>query len=154
ARLDSEEIDIEGPSIRTFFEAGTVNRLVAKGRGGETGAAIEQAYAFSEQFNLNADSIDALLPGQRIEEVVAVGNAYGERLAEDDSTRIQITPVTAADSAVARLLAHDWVRGDTIRAFFTDAAPDSAGTAAGTVATTDADSVAVAPEAIGVPVIA
>ena len=154
ARLDSEEIDIEGPSIRTFFEDGAVNRLVAKGRGGETGAAIEQAFAFSEEFNLNADSIDALLPGQQIDEVIAIGNAYGERLAEDDSTRIQIAPVTAADSAVARLLAHDWVRGDTIRAFFTDAAPDSAGGAVGSVATAVADSMPEATQPPGVPVIA
>lgn len=138
ARLDSEEIDVEAPAIRTYFQEGAVNRLVALGRGGAPGAAIEQAYAFSEQFNLNADSIDALLPGQRIEEVTAVGNAYGERLAEDDSTRIQVAPGTPQDSAVARLLAHDWVRGDTIRAFFADATPaDSAGAATGLVAAAD-----------------
>jgi len=154
AVLDSEEIDVRAPAIRTFFEAGAVNRLVARGRGGAPGAAIEQAYAFSEQFNLNADSIDALLPAQRIEEVIAVGNAYGERLAEDDSTRIQIAPATPQDSALARLLAHDWVRGDTIRAYFADAAPvDSAGVATG-VARLDAAQPPAVPSPVAAPVIA
>lgn len=140
ARLDAEEIDIETPTIRTFFEAGAVQRLVALGADSASGPERRQAYAFSEQFNLSADSIDALLPNQRIEEVVAVGNAYGERLAEDDSARIRIEPITPQDSAVARLLAHDWVRGDTIRAFFADAVgADSAGLAAGRVAVADAE---------------
>src|SRR5690606_17180191 len=140
ARLDAEEIDIEAPTIRTFFEAGAVQRLVALGADSASGPERRQAYAFSEQFNLSADSIDALLPNQRIEEVVAVGNAYGERLAEDDSARIRIEPLTPQDSAVARLLAHDWVRGDTIRAFFADAVgADSAGLEAGRVAVADAE---------------
>jgi len=151
AVLDSEEIDVRAPAIRTFFEAGAVDRLVARGRGGAPGAAIEQAYAFSEQFNLNADSIDALLPAQRVEEVIAVGNAYGERLAEDDSTRIQIAPATPQDSALARLLTHDWVRGDTIRAYFADAAAvDSTGAAAG-VAVLDAERPALVPDPVAAP---
>ncbi len=125
ARMDSEDVDIDAPAVRTYFEDGVLQRLVAVGRGGAPGAAIEQAHAFSEQFNLRADSIDALLPAQLLEEVAAIGNAYGERLAEDDSLRILVQPVTAADSALARLLAHDWVRGDTVRAFFA-AAPDTA----------------------------
>lgn len=154
ARLDAEEIDVQAPAIRTYFQEGAVSRLVALGRGGAVGAAIEQAYAYSEQFNLVADSIDAVLPAQRIDEVVAVGNAYGERLAEDDSTRILIAPQTAEDSAVARLLAHDWVRGDTVRAFFADAAPRS-GVAGGAIADTARDAagapVALDPARAGAP---
>jgi hypothetical protein len=133
ARLDAEDVDIDAPTVRTYFDAGELQRLVAVGRGGAPGAAIEQAHAYSEQFNLTADSIDALMPAQLLEEVAAVGNAYGERLAEDDSTRILIAPVTAADSALARMLAHDWVRGDTVRAFFADA-PDTATVAPGDTA--------------------
>lgn len=118
AHVDADEVDIDAPAVRTFFDHGVIQRLVALGRGGAPGAAVEQAYAHSEQFNLTADSIDALMPAQQLEEVVAVGNAYGERLAPDDSTRILVRPETAADSALAAILAHDWVRGDTVRAFF------------------------------------
>lgn len=125
ARLDAVDVDVDAPAVHTYFEDGVVQRLVAVGRGGAPGAAIEQAHAYAEQFNLTADSIDALLPAQQLDEVVAIGNAYGERLAADDSTRIMVQPETAADSALAQVLAHDWVRGDTVRAFFA-AAPDSA----------------------------
>ena len=124
AHLLSEQVDVRAPAVIAYFDEGLVARMIALGRGGSPGAAIEQAYARSEQFNLVADSIDAVLPAQQLEQVTAVGNAYGERLAEDDAMRILVEPVTAEDSVLARILAHDWLRGDTVRAFFT-AAPDS-----------------------------
>ena len=136
AHLDSDEVDIDAPAVRTFFDDGVIQRLVALGRGGAPGAAVEQAYAYSEQFNLTADSIDARMPAQRLEEVVAIGKAYGERLAPDDSTRILVQPETAADSALAAILAHDWVRGDTVRAFFA-VAGDTAAAARTDAATAD-----------------
>lgn len=125
AHLVSEQVNVRAPAVNAYFDQGVIARMIAQGRGGSPGAAVEQAFAESEHFNLVADSIDAVLPAQQLEQVTAVGNAYGERLAPDDSLRILVQPVTAEDSALARVLAHDWLRGDTVRAFFA-AAPDSA----------------------------
>jgi hypothetical protein len=122
AHLLSAQVDVRAPAVNAYFDQGAIARMIALGRGGSPGAAIEQAYAQSEQFNLTADSIDAMLPAQQLEQVTAVGRAYGERLAADDATRILVQPVTAEDSVLARLLAHDWLRGDTVRAFFAPAA--------------------------------
>lgn len=126
ARLDAIDVDVDAPAVHTYFEDGAVQRLIAVGRGGAPGAAIEQAHAYAEEFNLTADSIDAMMPAHQLEEVVAIGNAYGERLAADDSTRIMVRPETAADSALAAILAHDWVRGDTVHAYFAAAADSGA----------------------------
>lgn len=84
----------------------------------------------ANDFWLVADSIDALAPGQRLERVVAVGNAYGER---------------AADSLTARLpelIARDWLRGDTITGYFA-VVPVADTTAAGAAPAADDTAAAV-----------
>lgn len=65
-----------------------------------------QPRATSTEFWLMADSIDAIAPGQRLERVIAVGNAYGERTA--DSLAVELPEV----------IARDWLRGDTITGYF------------------------------------
>ncbi|MEJ2187151.1 MAG: hypothetical protein P8Z36_14650 [Gemmatimonadota bacterium] len=80
-----------------------------------------QAVATAKEFRLEADSIHAIAPEQQLDQVVAIGQAYGERLG--DSLGVNLPPEAA----------HDWVRGDTIIGYFaadTVAAPaeqDSAG---------------------------
>lgn len=118
ARLLSEELTVEAPGIRVFFEAGEVDRLVATG---DTARNGNQAVAISPDFRLEADSIDALAPGQRLETVTAVGLAYGVRTAEDS--------LAVGEPELVR---HDWVRGDTVIARFTD--PPAPATPADTAA--------------------
>ncbi len=74
-----------------------------------------QAVTTAKEFRLEADSIHAVAPDQRLERVIAIGQAYGERLG--DSLGVNLPPEAA----------HDWVRGDTIIGFF------AADTAAGPV---------------------
>jgi hypothetical protein len=88
--------------------------------GGKLGNNLPQARAVSPDFVLTADSIDALSPKQKLERVFAVGRAHGQQWSD-----------TIADGELPELIRHDWVRGDTIRAFFGDrrspaAAADSA----------------------------
>jgi hypothetical protein len=71
-----------------------------------------RANVVTPEFNLIGDSIDALSPAQKLEQVTAVGRAYGSRQA--DSTDLKLPP----------LIRSDWLRGDTIIGFFTEA-PDS-----------------------------
>ncbi|MEJ2678334.1 MAG: hypothetical protein P8174_04555, partial [Gemmatimonadota bacterium] len=72
--------------------------------------------ATAKEFRLEADSIHAIAPEQQLDQVIAIGQAYGERLG--DSLGVNL-PSEAA---------HDWVRGDTIIGYFaadTTAAPAS-----------------------------
>lgn len=117
AKLESDELQAEAPRLRIFFEDGEVQRMVGIGDRpvGDAAApppvsgmpAAGQARANSADFRLVADSIDALAPGQRLERVVAVGAAFGERTTPDS---VAATRPPAA--------ARDWMRGDTIIAMF------------------------------------
>lgn len=74
-----------------------------------------QPRATATEFWLVADSIDALIPDQRLETVVAVGNAYGERVAD------------SLTALLPELVGRDWLRGDTITGYFIEApVPDTA----------------------------
>jgi hypothetical protein len=133
AHLKSKDLDVESARLRMMFDSGTVQRLVAVGASrdaraaagpkqpgaanqGEAAsrppAAAKQATSVSVDFKLIADSIDALAPAQKLREVHAVGDAYAER-----------TP-DSLDTALPDLIKRDWLRGDTVRAFFVEA-PDS-----------------------------
>jgi lipopolysaccharide export system protein LptA len=131
AKLESEDLRAEAPNLRILFEKGEVHRLIAvgtraaaaSGRGEATAAARQQAVAFSTDFRLRADSIDALTPAQTLEKVTAIGAAFGERVMSDSAT--------GARPSVA---ASDWMRGDTILATFV-AGPERLETAAADTAT-------------------
>jgi hypothetical protein len=124
ARLDGTDITVEAPLIRLFFTNGEVQRLVAAGElvdAEAEGARLDpstRAVATSADFRMTADSIDAIAPRQVLDRVVAVGNAYGERLGDE-----------MADASVPAIAARDWLRGDTVIAVFAEAEqvePDSA----------------------------
>jgi hypothetical protein len=126
AALDAEEMDVEAPALRLFLENGGVSRMVAMNwparAGGEPSTVrprVENA-----EFRMIADSLDVLAPGQRIAEAVAVGDAWGERITPDTMRGL----VPEAEPDVQRFIANDWMRGDTVRAFFADAVEgDTAG---------------------------
>lgn len=106
AKLEAEAGDIEAPRLRIMFAEGEVERLIAVG-GKRINDAAPQATSKSEDFSLVADSIDARTPGQQIREVIAIGTALGERTAD------------TTDAKMPDLIAKDWVRGDTVQAYFT-----------------------------------
>ena len=108
-QLDSEDVDLTAPALRITFVDGEVERLIARG-GQRVRENAPQARAVSPDFTLVADSIDALSPKQKLEQVYAVGRAHGQRSAD------------SADAALPELIRTDWVRGDTIRAYFTEGA--------------------------------
>lgn len=149
ARLIGEELQVSAPELRIFLEEDLIQRLIAFGpRGGK-----ERSHARAKTFALEADSLDALLPGQRLRQVVAVGNARGEGVdtlapkmptpAPTDSAALAAKTLAGAmpeagppagkpdapagDSVRARPVVsdRDWLEGDTIVAHF--AAVDSAG---------------------------
>ena len=108
--LESDEMNLNAPAVHINFAEGAVERMVAIG-GTRAGADAPQARAVSPDFVLTADSIDAVSPKQKLQTVFAVGKAHGERID------------TLAKNDLPQLIRNDWVRGDTIRAWFTERAP-------------------------------
>ncbi|MDX1566715.1 MAG: hypothetical protein R3223_02875 [Longimicrobiales bacterium] len=147
ARLTGEDVEMDAPRIRIFMTDDQMDRLVAveeargssptdtagagppsPGAGGGTGRATTgvdsttmRPRATAEDFVLWADSIEVSAPGQRLDQVFAVGGARGESLGRDSLN----TP------DMPDLIRRDWIEGDTIVAHFLPAdsfpmAPDTA----------------------------
>lgn len=105
ASLTSEDLDVTAPDLLLFFADELLQRAVA--RVVSPAAGGPRAIATSRTFRLEADSIDALVPAQQIEKVVAIGSARGESI-----------DTTAAPGTPDDLIGRDWIRGDTIIGFF------------------------------------
>jgi hypothetical protein len=114
-RLESEDMNVRAGALRLAFANGGIARMTAMRWTPIAGQpAAPRARAEAPEFHMEADSIDVLAPEQEIREAVAIGNAHGERVTPDSLKRF--IPDAAPD--VAALIANDWMRGDTVRAFF------------------------------------
>ena len=90
----SQDLELFADSIDLRLRANQLERAVAWGAG--------RARAISPEREIIADSIDAIMPGQRVREVHAVGSAFAN---------------SAPDSGIVTL-ERDWLSGDTIVAHF------------------------------------
>jgi lipopolysaccharide export system protein LptA len=115
-RLDSEDMNVRAAALRLAFANGEVVRMTAMqwphvvmGQPAPPRARVE-----SPEFHMEADSIDVVAPDQQIREAVAIGNARGERITPDSLKRF----IPQGNPEVTALIANDWMRGDTVRAFF------------------------------------
>jgi hypothetical protein len=77
-RLRTEDLDLRGEEIRIQLEDEKIQRLVAVHRPGEGGGERPRPRAVTEDFILEADSVDVLSPGELLERVNAVGTARAE----------------------------------------------------------------------------
>ncbi len=115
--LTSKDLRVNAPSLTVSFANGEVQGMVALSaerakRTATDGNVLAEAYA--RDFFLRADSINAQAPGQKLDRVIAVGHAYGER--QNDSINVKNLPEIAKK---------DWLRGDTITGFFVDGKPSA-----------------------------
>jgi hypothetical protein len=100
----SKDLELVADTIDLRVRNNQLERAIAWGKG--------RARAVSPEREIVADSIDAIMPGQRVREVRALRNAYAE---------------SNPDSGVVSTQ-RDWMRGDTIVARFdTLATADTAG---------------------------
>ncbi|CAN5845115.1 hypothetical protein BH23GEM9_BH23GEM9_04180 [soil metagenome] len=115
ASLTSEDMEVTAPAVRLFFEDGSISRMVAM-----TWAPMQNAapgprpIALTPQFRMEADSLDVLAPEQQIREAAAIGSAHVERFTPDSLRAL----LPEAEPGIMALIANDWMRGDTVRAFF------------------------------------
>ena len=90
----SQDLELVADTVDLRVQDNQLQRVIAWGKG--------RARAVSPEREIVADSIDAIMPGQRVREVRALRNAYAE---------------SNPDSGVVSEQ-RDWMRGDTIVARF------------------------------------
>lgn len=139
ATLVGEELRVEAPDLQLFFQGELLQRAVARASREGEGERTARAVASARTFRLSGDSIDAVTPDQRVEQVVAIGRARGESidttraaaadttLATDTTAVADAAPGVASDTLVAEspaeggLIDRDWIVGDTIIGYFEQA---------------------------------
>lgn len=135
AMLSSTELTVEAPDLQLFFADSLLQRAVARS-GAQAGGAARPV-ARSRAFRLEADSIDALVPAQQVDQVIAIGRARGESIDTtaadrplaavpgDEPSDTAGAPVRPEPTGARSLVENDWIRGDTIIGYF--AAAETAG---------------------------
>ncbi|HEV2150669.1 MAG TPA: OstA-like protein, partial [Longimicrobiaceae bacterium] len=86
AELASEKLRVDGPEIQLYFADDLLQRMVTRRLGGVRtaadtavgGRADRPLVAATGGLVLEADSVEAVLPGQVLERVTAIGRAHGE----------------------------------------------------------------------------
>ncbi|HWK89954.1 MAG TPA: hypothetical protein VNP72_08155, partial [Longimicrobium sp.] len=131
ARLVEERLRVTGPQLQLFFENDLVQRMVS----GQVAGSAERgrSVALARGFRMEADSLDAISPAQKLERLIAVGTAAGESW---DTLRVAGAPPNgidpareqaARDSVLALPLGErDLLFADTIIGFFREPADSGA----------------------------
>jgi lipopolysaccharide export system protein LptA len=125
ARAVSEDLEIRSQRIRIGFVDGELQGLEAWNVDPEA----PRIWARARDFQLRADSMEAVADSIGMQELRAIGRAYGERMLADGSAGAPVDPESEGLVDVGR----DWVQGDTILGFFDQVrgeptGPDSART--------------------------
>jgi lipopolysaccharide export system protein LptA len=155
ARLVEERMRVTGPQIRLFFERDSLQRLVSGHGPSASEGGAGRSVALARGFRMEADSLEALTPGQRVRRVTAIGTARGE--AWDTAQVAGPLPTDAAGPDTVAGLAlgeRDLILGDTIVGFFRDDAPLAAATDTAAADTTAGDTAAAPPAEPAAPVAA
>jgi lipopolysaccharide export system protein LptA len=154
AELVGDELRVQAPDLQLFFTGELLQRAVARVPQDAAGERDGRAIATARAFRLEGDSIEAITPDQRVDQVIAIGRARGESLdaaqaapapdaeterAEEEREQpvIAVAPdattpadTTALPAELAGLIDRDWIVGDTILGFFEPG--DTTGAAADT----------------------
>jgi hypothetical protein len=120
ALLQGKELTVTSAELQMYFEGGELQRTVARGGGKD----VDRPLAVAKAFRLVADSLDALMPAQQLQKVIAIGDARGESI---DTTRVD---VVRPDSALADASAPDSAAARVASAQAPSAAPARADSAA------------------------
>jgi lipopolysaccharide export system protein LptA len=122
ARLVEERMRVTGPQLQLFFARDSLQRLVS-GHAPSGGGAAGRSVALARGFRMEADSLEALTPGQRIRQVIAIGTAQGQSWDTLQVAGPNPADTTAVDTVAGLALGErDLIFADTITGFFADAA--------------------------------
>jgi hypothetical protein len=124
ARLVEERLRVTGPQLQLFFARDSLQRLVSGHNPALDSTQVQgRSVALARGFRMEADSLEALTPGQRIRRVTAIGTAEGQSW--DTAGVVSPSPAdtsAAAPDTVAGLALgeRDLIYADTIIGFFKD----------------------------------
>ena len=115
AVLTGEDLQLRSPEIRIYLTDDLLQRLVAvmaappsDGRSGddedEDYGTLARPIALAEDFELTADSIEVIAPGEVLQQIFAGGTARSVSRARD-SLNVEVLPEIARN---------DWLEGDTV----------------------------------------
>lgn len=99
AKSVSKDATLTGDTLDFTMAEGRLQRVHAWG--------ASRAHAYNPTYDMLADSLDVRMPDQRLREIHALRDAYAQSV--PDTTRIHTSE-------------HDWLRGDTIYAYFDSSA--------------------------------
>ena len=99
AKSVSKDATLTGDTLDFAMAQGRLQRVHAWGK--------SRAHAFNPTYDMVADSLDVRMPDQRLREIHALRDAYAQ--SAPDTTKIHTSE-------------HDWLRGDTIYAYFDSSA--------------------------------
>jgi hypothetical protein len=153
ARLIEERMRVTGPQLQLFFARDSLQRLVS-GHAPSGDGAGGRSVALARGFRMEADSLEALTPGQRIRTVVAIGTAEGQAWDTLQAAGPAPADTTAPDTVGGLALGdRDLIFADTITGFFKADSTGAAATArdSGLVRTDTAGADSVPPAAAPLP---
>jgi hypothetical protein len=101
----SRDATLTADTLDFAMATGRLQRVHAWGKG--------RAHAFNPSYDIVADSLDVRMPDQRLREIHALRDAFAQSV--PDTTKIHTSE-------------HDWLRGDTIFAYFDSSAKTVADT--------------------------
>lgn len=130
ARLVESRLRVTGPQLRLFFARDSLQRLVSgqlPGTANDSTAVKGRSVALARGFRMEADSLEALTPGQRIRQVVAIGTAEGQSWDTAQVAGPDPADAAAPDTVGGLALGEqDLIFADTITGFFKDDSVDAA----------------------------
>jgi lipopolysaccharide export system protein LptA len=122
ARLVEERLRVTGPQLQLFFARDSLQRLVSGKMPSVDSTQVQaRSVALARGFRMEADSLEALTPGQKIRRVTAIGTAEGQAwdTAQVAGPAPADTSAAAPDSVAGLALGErDLIYADTIIGFF------------------------------------
>jgi lipopolysaccharide export system protein LptA len=122
ARLVEERLRVTGPQLQLFFARDSLQRLVSGKMPSVDSTQVQaRSVALARGFRMEADSLEALTPGQKIRRVTAIGTAEGQAwdTAQVAGPAPADTSAAAPDSVRGLALGErDLIYADTIIGFF------------------------------------
>jgi lipopolysaccharide export system protein LptA len=120
ARLVEERLRVTGPQLQLFFARDSLQRLVSGKMPSVDSTQVQaRSVALARGFRMEADSLEALTPGQKIRRVTAIGTAEGQAWDTAQVAGPAPADTTATDSVGGLALGErDLIYADTIIGFF------------------------------------
>ena len=115
--LETEDVEVRGPNVDVRVVDSQADELWAFGEGGSR--------AFSASQEIRGDSLHFDVSGGRLSEITSVGRAVAMEIRPGETPATDSAAEVGTGRAPGLGVDRSWITGDTVRATFTAAGPDS-----------------------------